>query len=345
VGAILLVLSLVLVLKSVAGEADSLKKLNAPPYPLSLYGSPYNHATSMLVTGYHDESSRFAIPLALGPVLAPSSPPEYSFVRPARLAIVTGVAVSAMADAYIYMKNAWWRDQTRSFHFNPKNDYLYALNIDKLGHFCASGVLSDGFASSLRWAGIDCTKSLIYGAALASFVEIVQEVVDGFAPGWGFSLGDAGSDIVGSLYPVAQSWIPFLENFTFKWSYWPTKDSNPRRAAAAQNQGFVFLDDYEGQTYWLSLNVRNFLPKDAKPYWPSFLNIAAGFSVENRNLVGAGNWIVLLAPDIQLSNLFPVESEFWKSVFHFLDYFHIPTPALRISPSVSWYGLYISSAL
>jgi hypothetical protein len=334
---------MMVVSESPAGENDSLKQHQNNVSQLHFSGNFIGQATSLLKQTNEDLLWR-DVPWMLKQVEIAPCAPEYSFVKLGRVAIVTGVAISTIADAYIYMKEAWWKDMSRTFHFSGKSDYQYALNMDKVGHFFASNLLSDGFGASLRWAGVDYQRSLLCGAALGSFVEFVQEIVDGFAPWWGFSLGDMGSNVVGAFYPAVQSWIPVLKNFTFKGSYWPTKDSYPKRVAASRNQQFVFLDDYEGQTIWVSVNVRNFLPKEVRSNWPPFLNIAAGFTVENRDLMGAGNWVVLLAPDIQLSRLFPAESEFWKTVLHFTDYFHVPTPAVRVTHGVVWYGLYLSSS-
>jgi len=247
--AVVLALTMLIFSKSVAGGNDSLKQRNSSAYSLFPNGNFISDDGSLLINGSSGRPLWSEVPLAVKPVKIPFGAPEYSFVKPVRLALVSGVAFSTLGGLYLYLKNVWWKDQARTFHLNREGDYTYALNADKFGHFYATILLADGFGTGLQWAGVNHQSSLLYGAALGSFVQLVAEMADGFAPAWGFSLGDAGADVVGAFYPFLQSVFPVLKNFNFKLSYWPTRDSYYKSRQMLVNKGgWTLLDDYEGQT-------------------------------------------------------------------------------------------------
>jgi len=72
----------------------------------------------------------------------------------ARLTLVAMGPAIAVVGGYAYIKASYWSDQTTGFHFHHGNDFLYALNLDKVGHFYAGAFFSDLSASGLRWSGI-----------------------------------------------------------------------------------------------------------------------------------------------------------------------------------------------
>ena len=37
--------------------------------------------------------------------------------------------------SFYYVQNSWWSDKANEFHFDPGNDLVYALNVDKAAHF------------------------------------------------------------------------------------------------------------------------------------------------------------------------------------------------------------------
>jgi hypothetical protein len=62
-----------------------------------------------------------------------------------KLAFVGVGTAGTMAVIHVYQKNAWWSGQRRSFHV--VNDWEYALNIDKIGHFYGANLISNLFSS------------------------------------------------------------------------------------------------------------------------------------------------------------------------------------------------------
>ncbi len=255
-----------------------------------------------------------------------------SKVNYTRLAIVGVGTVGTIAVIHAYQQHAWWSGQRRSFHV--VNDWEYALNIDKIGHFYGATLISNLFSGSLQWAGVDSKKAMIYGALLGSIFGLYVEFEDGFATDWGFSPGDAGADILGAWYPVAQNYFPFLKNFNFKWSYIPTTQLKTGVKK-------IFIDDHEGQTMWLSISVNNFLPQKIEKFYPDFLNIAIGYGVRDLDGRGGGKREFYIALDYNLEKL-PYDGCLWKLIKKNLNYIHLPAPAVRLTPKFAIFGFFFS---
>jgi len=253
-----------------------------------------------------------------------------------RLAILGGGLLTAGVAHQLYVQNAWWKDYRGPFHF--REDLHYARNVDKIGHVYAGMVTSFLGGKAMEWSGFRPEKAVWYGAAIGTAFELYVEVQDGFSTLWGFDRVDAAADIAGAFLPVAKYYVPFLNNIDLKFSYLPS-DAEPRRGAF-QNQKRLVVDDYEGQRFWLSFKVENILPNPFKSVWPDFLGIALGVGVQDLEHSGGQlQWYVAL--DYDLTKL-PGDSGFLKAVKEGLNFIHLPSPAIRISPSVILYGLYFS---
>lgn len=254
-------------------------------------------------------------------------------VNGTRLAIVLGTTAGAATAIQIYQDNAWWRIYHSGFHF--QEDLEYARNLDKLGHLYGAAILTNVFAKSLEWADVSRGRSLVWGAVGSTLFQTYVEVRDGFSE-WGFDRVDFAADLAGAWYPVLQHEVPFFRNFNFKFSYWPKSAGEP---GAFPGQTHTVFDDYEGQTIWLSLTMRNLLPKSVSTWWPGYLCLSIGVGVRdnyspNRYLV------VFVAPDLDMTEIIPGDSALLRTIREFLNLVHLPLPAVRISPGAVWYGIY-----
>ena len=249
--------------------------------------------------------------------------PDYS-----TLAGVGGIYLAAGVGVHLYQNNSWWRGK-RTNKFRVINDWTYALNIDKIGHFYATQLLGHLFSSGLEAGNIESETAAIYGGIAALAFELYVEIEDGFGIDYGFSPGDAASDVLGSAYYIAQYYYPFLKNFQFKYSYYP---SNQLREG--KHKGII--DDYEGEKYWLSIRIKNLLPENLSGYWPSFLNIACGMGVENLYGEGEKQRKFYIAFDFDAEAL-PLYGRGWEFIKNTLNYFHFPMPGIRISPNSAFF--------
>ena len=257
---------------------------------------------------------------------------------------VSALTMSATG-SYLYLENIWWSEEKTSFTFDKGADSRYALNVDKFGHFMGGMIISELASKSMIYLGESSEKALWRGALVGSAVQLGIEIKDAYAPYWGFSKWDFVFGSLGSFWPVAQHYNSDFSAINFKFSYW-------KRSSAYENlekkRGVVskaWHDDYPNQTYWIVFDVNHFLELCC---WPEWLNIGVGFGIDdtqfldenNRKIGGNNEWYITLDYDIEklLKNW---EGPYAKNIKKGLNYFHFPSPAIRISPKLAWYPLFL----
>ncbi len=268
-------------------------------------------------------------------------------VNKKRVYIAGSSLIAAVGASYWYVQNSWWSEQQGSFHFDDGGDLMYALNVDKAGHFMGGLHASDIFSSSMKWAGMSTKQSLWYGAAFGSALQLAIEIKDAYAPYWGFSKWDLACGSIGSLWPVAQYYNDNLKAINFKFSYYKHSDVYWKLDAAREKEinKYAWQDDYPNQTYWATFDVNYFLETCC---WPDWLNVAVGFGLddtqylnENNTKMGGNNeWYIAL--DYDIPNLLKRwNSPTAKKVKHWLNYIHFPAPTIRVSPKLDFYLLFL----
>jgi Predicted periplasmic lipoprotein (DUF2279) len=248
--------------------------------------------------------------------------------------VVAAGAAGITLVSTVYAKN-YWQQYPAPFNVNADDDYRYALNSDKFGHFFSPQLITHITRNALEWSGVERRQSLYWAAGTAAAVMTYLELRDGYSR-YGFSWGDVAADIVGAVYPIFQETIPSLRNFNFKISYAPSE------RFLGGSHGAI-IDDYESTYNWLSINVHGLLPPEAQCWYPPFLNVAIGHSVKGLNGLGAGWHEVYLSLDWNLEGI-PLEGtifdgELWKFLRRTFNFYRLPAPAVRILPTVVWYGL------
>ncbi|MGE3800870.1 MAG: DUF2279 domain-containing protein [Candidatus Kapaibacterium sp.] len=289
---------------------------------------------SCLLLFLHSASAAVLLPSGGGEVdtLERSSEADTSNINPARLAIVAGLSAGGFVVGHIILNNLWWKGEQSPFHFTWRDDWVYALGADKLGHFYTPYVGTDIYRQAFEWGGMSQRGSLHWGAALASGYTTYIEVRDGFSEEWGFSLWDFIANNLGVGWRVAEYYEPWLQNIRWKVSFDPS-DAYKSGAYSA------IIDDYESTYHWGSLNVNEMLPQEWQRWWPDWINIAVGHSVKGvRAYDGSGNHELYLSLDWNTEGL-PGDGSFWNWLKRIANYYHLPAPAVRIAPNVVWYGL------
>lgn len=257
-------------------------------------------------------------------------------IKPLRLVGVgstIGIAFYSLDQGF---RNNWWYSQRIPFHV--REDHGYALDIDKYAHVYAAAVSGFVSARSLEWAGFSRTSSVWYGAALGMLFLTYIEFQDGFSPEWGFSTMDALGNCAGTAFFVLQHYVPLLQSFDLKISYRPSAMLGKRGSHGIAEKKQTVIDDYEGQTYWLGIKVRNFLPDEIKHYWPPFFGIAAGITARDL-LQDNRRKEVYLSLDYDFTAL-PGDTWLLRTLKEAANYIHFPAPSVRISHGAVWYGLY-----
>ena len=162
----------------------------------------------------------FAILFLLNSVLIDANNPLYTdSIHKGRIVLVSSSLAVVLAGSYYYVQNAWWNEKQIPFHFDDGSDKVYALNVDKAGHFLGGLQAADLFASSMHWVRMNEKKALWYGGFFGSALQLAIEMKDAYAPYWGFSKEDLIIGSVGAFLPVAQHYSSTFNAFDVKFSY------------------------------------------------------------------------------------------------------------------------------
>jgi len=260
-----------------------------------------------------------------------------------KIILGTGAALVA-GGSLIYLNQAWYKPHaTGNFHFFA--DEREWLQMDKAGHVWSTYQAGRLMMQSMRWAGYTKGQSELLGAYSGFAYMTVIELMDGFSSGYGFSWADMGSNAAGSFLAWVQEHRWSEQRMLVKFSFHQTSFPQYRPALLGNNLAEQILKDYNGQTYWLSVNVASFMKKESR--FPKWLNLAFGYGAsgmisgnDNYVYVGSDGRIVgneryrkcFLSLDIDFSKIY-VKSRILKGVFNALNCLKIPFPAIEFSKS------------
>jgi hypothetical protein len=261
-----------------------------------------------------------------------------------RLYGILGAVTLVDLAGYQRLKELWYDWPTTSFHaINFADDFEKYKWMDKMGHFLHAYFASNLFSRGYRWAGLEGNKSVWYGA-LSGWLWMLQiEIADGFFTEWGFSWGDLIANSAGSGFSLLQQLYPDeFGGIQPKISY---RRSKALKEDRYNNNAKSIIDDYEGMTFWLTVNVYHYLPKKIQeqcPQWLAPLGIAIGHSAKGiANHPQGGVREIFLGLDFDLRKI-PLddESEIVRFLKSELNIIRLPLPAVKLTPNGVWYGLY-----
>ena len=251
---------------------------------------------------------------------------------PSRFTAFSGAVLATALTIHYERYVPLWNTYFTPFRF--REDQRYALDQDKLLHFYGSFIGSTLSAKGLEWSGVEKEEAVIYGSATSLALFTMMKVEDGHISYLGFDRIDEAANLLGAAYPLARYYVPWLNSFTPKGSYVSSGASN-----VAQGQRMPgFLEDHEGQKFWMGITVHDLLPERVQEYWPSPLGIAFGCTLRGINTPQPYHELII-ALDLDLRKL-PGDSQFLRTMWEVLNYIHLPMPAVRVGPSTVWYGLY-----
>ena len=166
------------------------------------------------------------------------------------------------------------------------------------------------------------------------------DVMDGYSRGWGFSWGDMAANTGGTALAIAQDMLWKEQRMRLKFSSSPTSLAQYRPELLGSTFGEQLLKDYNGQTYWLSVNIASFLGH--RHSFPKWLNVALGYGAHNmlgghENPSHPGCYPQLnrirqyyISLDIDLSRL-PIKAPWFKAVSGVVGFIKIPSPTLEFN--------------
>jgi uncharacterized protein YfiM (DUF2279 family) len=270
-------------------------------------------------------------------------------VNRTRVKLVTAANVLCYGATSIGLYSDWYKNYPQTnFHFF--NDNYEWKQVDKVGHSYSAYIEAYASMEMWRWAGVSRRKSAWIGALSALAFQTMIETMDGFSAEWGWSWGDMGANIFGTGILVGQELMWNEQRVKYKFSFhrknYGSDDLNTRANSLYGNDvSQRMIKDYNGQTYWLSANLKSFLPQSGLPAW---LSIAFGYGADG--MFGAGDNIArdktgnitfnrtdiaryrqyYLSPDIDLTKI-KTRSKVLKFAFGVLNAFKFPLPSIEFN--------------
>ena len=245
--------------------------------------------------------------------------------------------------------SAWYKDYPQS-GFHTFNDSREWLQVDKVGHLFSSYITSRASMELWRWTGIERKKRIWYGGMSGAVYLTIIETLDGFSEQWGWSWSDFATNVIGSGALIAQELAWDDQRLKFKFSFHRKEYSEPQLNMRTdelfgKNFGNRMLKDYNGQTYWASLNLKPFFKNSNLPEW---LAVAVGYGgeglfggEENIGKDNNGNIVFdrrdihryrqwYIAPDIDLRKI-KTNKKAVRVALDMLSALIFPTPSLEFS--------------
>lgn len=261
-----------------------------------------------------------------------------------RKIILAGSSAGLTIGSLVYLNQAWYSEyNTGRFHFFDDNHEW--LQMDKVGHLYSNYQMSRLMMEAFHWAGFSKQKTMFIGGTIGVAYMTAIECMDGYSKGWGFSWGDQISNVLGAGIALTQEALWHEQRIQVKFSYSQSGLAKYNPSLLGKTPYTQVLKDYNGQTYWLSVNPSSFLKKSSR--FPKWLSIAVGYSAygmlgaeANTFLVQdeAGNVLrfsrerrVLLSLDVDLSRI-NTRSKTLRALFKALNLVKIPAPSLQWSP-------------
>jgi hypothetical protein len=270
-------------------------------------------------------------------------------IRKKRVPVVTAVNVAGYGTSLVLFNNAWYKNYPKS-SFHTFNDSKEWLQMDKVGHAWAAYNTGRVSTAMWRWAGLNNKQATLIGGLSGTVYLTVIEILDGYSEKWGWSWTDMAANLFGSGLFIGQQLRWEEQRIQFKFSFHQKKYGEQMlddRADDLFGSSWAerMLKDYNGQTYWLSANLKSLFPSSNLPAW---LNVAVGygaegmfggfenkwqegdpgFTVDRTDIKRYRQWY--LAPDISFSKI-KTNKKGLKVLFGVLDAFKFPAPSLELS--------------
>ncbi len=242
-----------------------------------------------------------------------------------------GYAAGLVALNYVWYKNT----ERQSFQFF--NDNAEWKQVDKFGHFYTSFYLSNTLTKALRGCHVDQRKAHLIGALTGFLMTVPVEIMDGFSDAYGASMGDVAANAAGATFFLGQyfTWneIRIFPKFSFHRTSYPTL----RPELLGENFISEIVKDYNGQTYWLSVDVDKFTA------FPKWLNFAFGYGAhemiyardnQNQEFGYQPFRQYYLSVDFDLTAI-KTRSKFVKTLIFIANAIKLPAPAIEFSKKKS----------
>lgn len=277
-----------------------------------------------------------------------------------KLTLITAADAVFYTGSLLLLNEAWYKGFKKA-PFHVFNDSKEWQQVDKVGHGWTSYNISKVSFGLWKWTGLSHEKAALLGGINGFAYLTIIEFLDAHSAEWGWSWSDMTANALGSGLFTAQELLWKDQRIQLKFSfhninYGETSLNNRADALYGKSWSERMLKDYNGQTYWLSANLKSFIPNSNLPKW---LNIAAGYGAEGmfggfNNIVKDENGNITfnrsdiprvrqfyLAPDIDFTKI-KTNKKWLRTAFYFLNTFKVASPALMLDSKgkMKFYGIY-----
>lgn len=249
-----------------------------------------------------------------------------------RLTTVAVTSAVVLPATYFGLYHLWYKNSPRQ-SFTFFNDNQEWKQVDKAGHFISSFYFAYGSSQVLKWANYNPTKADMVGALAGFLITAPIEIFDGYSAAYGASTGDLLADAAGPLFFIGQKRLWNEVRVRPKFSFHQTDYAKLRPTLLGDNLASEILKDYNGQTYWLSVDMDKFTT------FPKWLNLAVGYGAQgmvyardNENTFHGHTAYrqYYLSIDFDLTAIH-TRSKFVKTLIFLASTIKLPAPALEIS--------------
>jgi hypothetical protein len=233
----------------------------------------------------------------------------------------------------------WYKKFPKS-RFHLFNDNAEWFSMDKMGHATTAYNMSAIQYDMMRWSGVKQNNAAWIGGLTAFGLQTFVEILDGYNKKWGFSKGDMLANILGSALFVGQQYAWGEQRMRLKFSFHKTIFARYNPSELGANKWQRWLKDYNGQTYWLSINPASFLNNSTS--FPAWLNFSAGYGADGMigartNPVSIGDTVIpvfsrskrfLFSADVDLKRI-DTKSNMPKTLLSIPSILKVPAPAIE----------------
>lgn len=269
-----------------------------------------------------------------------------------RTRILAGTVLGLYPISMYWLYTQWYQDYPQSnFHFFNDNEEWESM--DKYAHAWDAYSIAKPLMHAFRWAGQNNKRATLYSSGISFLYQTTVEVFDGFSSEWGFSTGDVIANTIGVSTFAIQQLLWEDQRFVLKYSFHQTKYSKYRPELLGSNLPENILKDYNGLTYWISINPSSWMNKHNS--FPKWLSIGLGFGAEGMTggdenpseiegkLIPSFNRYsqYYFSVDLDFSRV-KFKSRILTSFFKVINIIHLPAPTieLRSGKKTAWHLLY-----